>query len=309
MSKDLLDWYEDTCRKAALWLNAPMSRRDFEPILELLSSGSAKVRFPMKLLKAGVASRTGQKASRVRRHLRATVTQVGSAAFRTATLRDFIARERVRCQAGPYANDPRTGSQRKLARLNRVFEMTLWLAIVGAMAYCSFTYTAPTVQQAQQHDLFNSQKNQTFLARTSLSTQDGKLLGFLDIPRIGVSSVVEEGSAPNILSRSLGHVPGTALPGERGSIGLAGHLDPDRQELSKLRVGDILTFRSSTRVFAYSVVSTSIVATTDARTSPSSNQSLLTVVNYLPISDPTKAATKLVIVARENLPIEPYLLR
>lgn len=310
MNRDLLDRYEDTCRKAAEWLNAPMSRADFEPILKLVSPGSEKVRFSMKLLKAVVSGRTVQMASYFRGHLRVTMMEVGSAALRsTAILLEFVARERVRWLTARDAGAARAGNHGKLGRFTRVVEMALWVGAVGTMGYCSFVYTTSTVHHAQQADLFNRKKIQPSPAGTPFSSQDGKLLGFLDIPRIGVSSVVEEGSAPNILSRSVGHVPGTPLPGEVGSVGLAGHLDTYRQELSKLRIGDVVTFRSSAGFFAYSVVSTAIVATPDASISPPSNQSMLTLINYLPISDPTKAAKQLVIVARENLPIEPYLLR
>ena len=51
------------------------------------------------------------------------------------------------------------------------------------------------------------------------------MIGRLEIPRLGVSVMVREGADEGTLSRAVGHIPGTALPGNIGNVGLAGHRD------------------------------------------------------------------------------------
>lgn len=194
----------------------------------------------------------------------------------------------------------------------RAVETTLWLAVVGILGYSSFVYASATVHQAQPVDLSNF-SDESFLSRPALglappfqalqnaaqATNEGKLLGFLDIPSIGLSSVVEEGTGPRILLRSVGHVPGTALPGQNGNVGLAGHLDAYLAELSKLRVGDILTFRSMNQTFDYEVVGASRDGSRPENNSSSTTQSTLTLIDYSPLQKIGKTKNQLVITARE----------
>src|SRR4051812_38651556 len=51
----------------------------------------------------------------------------------------------------------------------------------------------------------------------------GALVGRVDIRRVGVSAIVREGDDTATLQHAVGHIPDTALPGEPGNAGLAGH--------------------------------------------------------------------------------------
>ena len=54
---------------------------------------------------------------------------------------------------------------------------------------------------------------------------EGALVGRIEIPRIGVSTIVFEGTGDNVLSIGVGHLSGTSLPGEQGNVVLAAHRD------------------------------------------------------------------------------------
>jgi sortase A len=54
-------------------------------------------------------------------------------------------------------------------------------------------------------------------------SQSGDPLGRISIPSIGVSDVWVEGTEAPDLRKGPGHYPATPLPGERGTIGIAGH--------------------------------------------------------------------------------------
>jgi sortase A len=53
-----------------------------------------------------------------------------------------------------------------------------------------------------------------------------------------VSAVVRAGSDARTLSLAVGHIPGTALPGEAGNVGLAGHRDTFFRRLRSIRADD-----------------------------------------------------------------------
>jgi sortase A len=60
----------------------------------------------------------------------------------------------------------------------------------------------------------------------------------LSFPRLGVQRTVLSGAAGSSLAFGLGHVSGTALPGEPGNCGIAGHRDSWASFLRDLRIGD-----------------------------------------------------------------------
>jgi len=50
-------------------------------------------------------------------------------------------------------------------------------------------------------------------------------VGMIEIPAVGLATRVLEGSNASTLRLAVGHIPGTALPGPTGNVGLAGHRD------------------------------------------------------------------------------------
>ncbi len=66
----------------------------------------------------------------------------------------------------------------------------------------------------------------------------GESLGRLEIPRIGLRAMVLEGSDQGILRLGVGHIPGTALPGEQGNVALAAHRDSFFRPLRRIHPND-----------------------------------------------------------------------
>ena len=60
----------------------------------------------------------------------------------------------------------------------------------------------------------------------------------LRIPRLGLDEVVVEGVGDDELRAGPGHMPGSALPGERGNAVISAHRDRHFRELDELAVGD-----------------------------------------------------------------------
>src|SRR5262245_9374313 len=86
------------------------------------------------------------------------------------------------------------------------------------------------------------------------------LVGRLEIPRVGLAAIVEEGVDQRTLRHAAGHLPGTALPGEAGNVVVAGHRDSFFQPLRNVRTGEALRFVTPDGVFEYTVVSLDVVS-------------------------------------------------
>jgi len=105
-----------------------------------------------------------------------------------------------------------------------------------------------------------------FLARTQRRrTRPGDPIGRLRIARIGIDMVMVDGTAASPLRKGPGHYPGTAWPGLRGTVAIAGHrttyMAPFR-DLDELRRGDPIVLAMPYGRFTYRVERTRIVAPT-----------------------------------------------
>jgi sortase A len=107
------------------------------------------------------------------------------------------------------------------------------------------------------------------------------LIGRLDIPRLGLSVIVIEGVRAATLRRAVGHIPGTALPGQQGNVGISGHRDTFFRPLRNIRGNDMVTLTTLLGEFRYRVVSASIVRPDNiAVLAPTENQILTLVTCY-----------------------------
>jgi sortase A len=90
----------------------------------------------------------------------------------------------------------------------------------------------------------------------------GDALGRLLIPAIGVSEYVVEGTDADNLRKGPGHYPDTPLPGQRGTIAVAGHrttYGAPFRKLNDVKKGDRMVFELPYGTFVYRVDRTQIV--------------------------------------------------
>jgi sortase A len=85
--------------------------------------------------------------------------------------------------------------------------------------------------------LWSATRAEGYLASLSRSVEP---VAILKIAKIGLTVPVLEGTSAFTLNRGVGHIPGTAGPGQEGNIGIAGHRDSFFRGLKDLREGDSL---------------------------------------------------------------------
>lgn len=87
----------------------------------------------------------------------------------------------------------------------------------------------------------------------------GGIMGYIDIPAIGVHLPIYHGTDEDVLSKGIGHLPGTAFPigGQGNHSVLTGHTGlPSAKlftELTKLSVGDLFYIHILGEVLTYEV--------------------------------------------------------
>jgi sortase A len=112
--------------------------------------------------------------------------------------------------------------------------------------------------------------------------EERSLVGRIEIPRIGLRAVILEGVAQPTLALALGHIPGTAMPGATGNVGIAGHRDTFFRGLSRVQTGDKIVVTTLNTLYEYSVKSLEVVGPKDTRVLDDSSEPTLTLVTCYP---------------------------
>jgi sortase A len=112
----------------------------------------------------------------------------------------------------------------------------------------------------------------------------GSALGRLEIKRLGLRVVILEGTDDRTLRRGVGHVIGTAFPGEAGNIALAGHRDTFFRALRNVRPGDEITLVTRTGTHRYRVETIQVLTPRDIDVLGGTSGSMLTLVTCHPFN-------------------------
>jgi len=126
----------------------------------------------------------------------------------------------------------------------------------------------------------------------------GHWLGVISIPAIDLKQVIVDGTDKSQLQLGPGHYIGTALPGEAGNVGIAGHRTtwghPFRH-LDLLKPGNQIIITTPRAAVLYKVLWKKVVDPTDLSVVAPSTENLLTLTTCNP---PYSAATRLVVRAQ-----------
>ncbi len=110
----------------------------------------------------------------------------------------------------------------------------------------------------------------------------GGLIGRIDIASLGLSAMMVEGTTNATLRRAVGHVSGTALPGQPGNVGISGHRDTFFRPLRKIHANDIITLTTMAGEFRYRVTSTKVVKPSDVSVLDRGVGEVLTLITCYP---------------------------
>jgi sortase A len=158
---------------------------------------------------------------------------------------------------------------------------------IGALSWCAYGTADAKWTQASLERVLAGVRGRTrpFHPRALAAgpaSQETSLVGRIDISRVGISAIVLEGDDTRTLARGVGHIPGTALPGWSGNVGLAGHRDTFFRALHDIRLGDDILVTTLQDSYRYRVVSSEIVSPDETRILDASALPSLTLVTCYP---------------------------
>ncbi|HEX3532170.1 MAG TPA: class D sortase [Thermoanaerobaculia bacterium] len=123
--------------------------------------------------------------------------------------------------------------------------------------------------------------------------EEGELVGRLEIPRLGLSTIVLEGVEAGTLRRGAGHIPGTVV-----NIGIAGHRDSFFRPLRDIGKNDIITLTTPEATYRYQVEWTRIVAPEETEVLADGGTPELTLVTCYPFSYVGSAPQRFIVRAQ-----------
>lgn len=124
-------------------------------------------------------------------------------------------------------------------------------------------------------------------------------LGRLEVPRLGLSAIVLPGTDRRTLRRAVGHIEGTARPGEPGTVGLAGHRDSHFRPLERIAPGDEIVLTTPAGRFRYEVGWTEIVQPHEVDVLATKGEPYLTLVTCYPFDALGAAPDRFIVQARQ----------
>jgi sortase A len=118
--------------------------------------------------------------------------------------------------------------------------------------------------------------------KQSLAQHFNQPLAVLRVARVELEVPVLDGTDDLTLNRGVGRIVGTARPGARGNIGIAGHRDGFFRRLKDLRVGDTIDLVMHDRTDTYAVDEIQIVNPDNIGVLRASTTPSLTLVTCYP---------------------------
>lgn len=128
------------------------------------------------------------------------------------------------------------------------------------------------------------------------------LVGRLVIPRLHLGEIVREGDGQGTLSLALGHIPGTAFPGQDGNVGVAGHRDTLFRSLQAIGRNDRIQFQTLNGSYNYQVESIEIVRPDNTGVLAPGRYPELTLVTCYPFYYIGAAPDRFIVKARQVSP-------
>ena len=195
-----------------------------------------------------------------------------------------------------------------LRRILKWAQRSLFACAVLLLGYCGFVVAdAWMFQRREIRDLERVLRNRRAPSESAAQSHGPTAateapIGRIDIPRLRLSVIVIEGIDTATLRCAAGHIPGTALPGHPGNVGIAGHRDTFFRPLKDLRIKDEIQVSTPSGNFKYQVESLKVVGPDAVGVLASSGENVLTLVTCYPFNFVGTAPKRFIVRARQVSP-------
>jgi sortase A len=187
------------------------------------------------------------------------------------------------------------------------FSRWLFLLIgIGALSYSGWIYTNQYIREREETGTFDraresrTQDNPAPVSRPIQTPSAEPFRAKLMIARLHLTAMVEDGVTDETLRYAAGRIPGTALPGQLGNVGVAAHRDTLFRKLKGIKKHDLIVLSTVQKDYAYEVTSTTIVRPNDLSVlTPTLGKKTLTLVTCYPFYFIGAAPKRFIVHARQ----------
>jgi sortase A len=138
-------------------------------------------------------------------------------------------------------------------------ERLLWAAGALSLGYCLVVGVQVRGSQNIAAGIGKPQQAGDVAPQNDASRADG-VIGRIEIPALALSAPITSDYDVNSLRLGVGHIPGTAVPGGLGTVGLAGHRDSFFRPLRRVTPKMEIRLVDKSGTYHYVVDSTEIVS-------------------------------------------------
>ena len=164
-------------------------------------------------------------------------------------------------------------------------------------------FSTSLYQARQQRAFFPVSPEVSADPATTATVADPLVLGRIEIPRIGVAAIVREGDDDTTLAVAVGHITGTARPGESGNMALAGHRDSFFRSLRDIELEDTIQIVTQQRSYEYAVDWTQVVNPEDTWVLDPTDDTVLSLVTCFPFDWVGHAPKRFIVRASLVVPV------
>jgi sortase A len=164
-----------------------------------------------------------------------------------------------------------------------------------ALGYVFLAYWSASVYAAKPSEEADIRKNPLVRSRT---------MGRIEIPDLSLSVPILNDDDPQSLTLGVGHIPGTALPGGLGTVGLAGHRDTYFRPLRRLKPNMDVRLVGDKGIYRYQTDSIEIVSPERVDVLATDTRPSLVLVTCFPF-DFIGAAPKRFVIHAHLLSVSP----
>ncbi|WP_077605013.1 class D sortase [Oceanobacillus sojae] len=167
--------------------------------------------------------------------------------------------------------------------------------IIGVVCLGVFGYQIIGHEQSQKQSLIQAEER----IEQGISTQDeadqdieetieqfdaetDEAFATLEIPKLGKTLPIVEGTDPDSLDKGVGHLSNSVLPGQNEQILLSGHRDTVFRDFGELEIGDTFVVQMPYGEYTYEIKETEIVPEDDTSVIREMGEEVLVVTTCYP---------------------------
>lgn len=186
----------------------------------------------------------------------------------------------------PDASQPAAApaTRRRGTRILEYLLVAIGVLCLGWYAWSSLEARLYQAAENQALDALLANPIAHTTTRPRVVPASGSTIGRIEIPRLGVSTIIRAGVDARTLQLAVGHIPGTALPGEDGNVGLAAHRDTFFRRLRDIEPDDEIRVVTPDGTSTYRVERTNVVEPEDVWVLDATPTPMLTLVTCYPFN-------------------------